>query len=562
MTTPNKARDRLRIAIQKSGRMADVSQDLLARCGLKFRQSRDKLFCFGESMPIDLLLVRDDDIPSLIAQGVCDLGIVGRNVLAEQSLAAVEGTLPVVELCALDNSRCRLSIAVPQDMDYNGPHQLQGLRIATSYPALLGAWLAEHKVEAKIVFLAGSVEIAPKLGTADLICDLVSSGATLVANQLREAVVILESEAVVAGPQTVPPDERGDLRELLLRRIDGVIQVRESKRGARQCRCDPQDAAERADADAAADRRQRASRAAGGVLWRDHLAASRRHETRRREPVARAAGGEDPGMNAVPTTTRLELPVLEWSALDAGARRTALRRPAQEASDDIRNAVARIVAQVRADGDATLRALTRRFDGCELDALQATDAEFAAAEAALDPELKRAITEAKTRIETFHRATAPQTVSVETAPGVVCERVTRPIDSVGLYVPAGSAPLPSTALMLGVPAQIAGCAQVVMCTPADKGGRADAAVLYTAALCGIRKVFKLGGAQAIAAMAFGTESVPACAKLFGPGNAYVTEAKRQVSALAEGPAIDMPAGPSEVLVIADASADRLRTRPA
>lgn len=229
MTTLNKARDRLRIAIQKSGRMADVSQDLLARCGLKFRQSRDKLFCFGESMPIDLLLVRDDDIPGLIAQGVCDLGIVGRNVLAEQTLAAVDGTPSVVELRALDTSRCRLSIAVPQDMDYDGPQQLQGLRIATSYPALLGAWLAEHKVEAKIVMLAGSVEIAPKLGTADLICDLVSSGATLVANQLREAVVILESEAVVAGPQTVPPDERGDLRELLLRRIDGVIQVRESK---------------------------------------------------------------------------------------------------------------------------------------------------------------------------------------------------------------------------------------------------------------------------------------------------------------------------------------------
>ena len=229
MTTLNKARDRLRIAIQKSGRMADVSQDLLARCGLKFRQSRDKLFCFGESMPIDLLLVRDDDIPGLIAQGVCDLGIVGRNVLAEQTLAAVDGTPSVVELRALDTSRCRLSIAVPQDMDYDGPLQLQGLRIATSYPALLGAWLAEHKVEAKIVMLAGSVEIAPKLGTADLICDLVSSGATLVANQLREAVVILESEAVVAGPQTVPPDERGDLRELLLRRIDGVIQVRESK---------------------------------------------------------------------------------------------------------------------------------------------------------------------------------------------------------------------------------------------------------------------------------------------------------------------------------------------
>ena len=259
-------------------------------------------------------------------------------------------------------------------------------------------------------------------------------------------------------------------------------------------------------------------------------------------------------MNAVPATIRLDLPITDWTACDAEARRAILRRPAQDAGDDIRDAVARILTQVRADGDATLRALTRRFDGCELDALRVNEAEFAAAEAALDPDLKHAIAEAKSRIETFHRATAPQAVSVETAPGVVCERVTRALDSVGLYVPAGSAPLPSTALMLGVPAQIAGCAQVVMCTPADKSGRADAAVLYTAALCGIRNVFKLGGAQAIAAMAFGTESVPACAKLFGPGNAYVTEAKRQVSALADGPAIDMPAGPSEVLVIADASA--------
>ncbi len=260
-------------------------------------------------------------------------------------------------------------------------------------------------------------------------------------------------------------------------------------------------------------------------------------------------------MNAVLTPSKPDLPILEWAALDAHARRVALRRPAQEAGDDIRDAVARILAQVRADGDATLRALTRRFDGCELHALQVSEAEFAAAEAALDPELKRAVAEAKQRIEAFHRAAAPQAISIETAPGVMCERVTRPLESVGLYVPAGSAPLPSTALMLGVPAQIAGCARVVMCTPADKSGRADAAVLYTAALCGIRQVFKLGGAQAIAAMAFGTQSVPACVKLFGPGNAYVTEAKRQVSALADGPAIDMPAGPSEVLVIADASAN-------
>jgi histidinol dehydrogenase len=249
------------------------------------------------------------------------------------------------------------------------------------------------------------------------------------------------------------------------------------------------------------------------------------------------------------------LPILEWAALDAPSRRAALLRPVQERSEELGAAVARILDQVRIDGDASLRALTRRYDGCELDALSVSDAEFAEAEAGLDPELKKAIGDAKARIEAFHRAAAPKTVTLETAPGVVCERVTRPIGRVGLYVPAGSAPLPSTALMLGVPAGIAGCPQVVLCTPAGKDGRADAAVLYVAALCGIRRVFKLGGAQAIAAMAFGTATVAACDKLFGPGNSYVTEAKRQVAALPDGPAIDMPAGPSEVLVIADASAN-------
>ena len=251
----------------------------------------------------------------------------------------------------------------------------------------------------------------------------------------------------------------------------------------------------------------------------------------------------------------LQLPILEWAMLDAGTRRASLRRPVQERGEELGAAVARILDQVRADGDASLRALTRRYDGCELATFAVSDAEFAEAEAGLDPALKQAIAEAKERIEIFHRAAAPQTVVIETAPGVVCERVTRPIARVGLYVPAGSAPLPSTALMLGVPAQIAKNPQVVLCTPAGKDGRADAAVLYVAALCGIRQVFKLGGAQAIAAMAFGTESVPVCDKLFGPGNSYVTEAKRQVAARADGPAIDMPAGPSEVLVIADASAN-------
>ncbi|MFN9730643.1 MAG: histidinol dehydrogenase [Pseudomonadota bacterium] len=244
-----------------------------------------------------------------------------------------------------------------------------------------------------------------------------------------------------------------------------------------------------------------------------------------------------------------------WNQLDAAGRREALARPAVAQAATLRADVARLIAQVRADGDATLRALTRRFDGVEVGELRVTAAEFDAAIAALSPDLKAAIDEAAARIEAFHRAAAPQPVSVETAPGVRCERILRPIDRVGLYVPAGSAPLPSTALMLGVPARIAGCAQVVLCSPPRADGTCDPAVLYAARRCGIEAVFKLGGAQAIASMAYGTGSVPKCDKLFGPGNAWVTEAKQQVSLDAEGAAIDMPAGPSEVLVIADAHAD-------
>jgi histidinol dehydrogenase len=245
---------------------------------------------------------------------------------------------------------------------------------------------------------------------------------------------------------------------------------------------------------------------------------------------------------------------LDWNALDEAGRREALSRPAQSRADELRRGVERIIANVREHGDTALRELSAKYDRCTLDAIEVGEAEFAAAEAALDPELKAAIREAAERIELFHRATAPQPVGVDTAPGVRVERMLRAITRVGLYVPAGSAPLPSTALMLGVPARIAGCREVVLCSPARADGRCDEAVLYAARLTSVHKVFKLGGAQAIAAMAYGTESVPACDKLFGPGNAWVTEAKLQVSSDPDGAAIDMPAGPSEVLVIADTDA--------
>jgi histidinol dehydrogenase len=247
--------------------------------------------------------------------------------------------------------------------------------------------------------------------------------------------------------------------------------------------------------------------------------------------------------------------VLDWNVLDAAAQAAALARPAQARQAERTTAVARIIEQVRADGDSTLRALTRRFDGCEIADIEVTAEEFAAAEAWLPEDLRQAMRDAAARIEAFHAAGAPQPYTVETAPGVRCERIVRPIARVGLYVPAGSAPLPSTALMLGVPARLAGCRDVVLCTPPRADGSVDPAVLAAAALCGIRRVLRLGGAQAIAAMAYGTASVPKCDKLFGPGNAWVTEAKLQVSTDAEGAAIDLPAGPSEVLVIADAAAD-------
>jgi len=246
---------------------------------------------------------------------------------------------------------------------------------------------------------------------------------------------------------------------------------------------------------------------------------------------------------------------LVWNRLDASARDAALARPVQARTVDLREGVQRIIAEVRRQGDEALLRFTASYDRCVLDRLEVAPAEFDEAEASLDPALKAAIREAAGRIEAFHRVAAPQPVAVDTAPGVRVERVLRPVARVGLYVPAGSAPLPSTALMLGVPAHIAGCAEVALCSPARADGRCDPAVLYAARVVGVHRVFKLGGAQAIAAMAYGTASVPRCDKLFGPGNAWVTEAKLQVSTDPQGAAIDMPAGPSEVLVVADAQAE-------
>lgn len=246
---------------------------------------------------------------------------------------------------------------------------------------------------------------------------------------------------------------------------------------------------------------------------------------------------------------------IDWNALDDTQREHLLTRPTRALAGNVSTTVSAIIEDVAARGDVALRVHTEHLDGVRLQALEVSEAEFAAAEAALSPALLAAIDEAASRIEAFHRAGAPREYMLDTAPGMRCERIVRPVSPVGLYVPAGSAPLPSTALMLAIPAQLAGCPQIVLCTPPRTDGSADPAVLVAARKAKGVRVFKLGGAQAIAAMAFGSESVPRCAKLFGPGNAWVDEAKRQVSQRPDGPAIDMPAGPSEVLVIADAGAN-------
>jgi len=243
--------------------------------------------------------------------------------------------------------------------------------------------------------------------------------------------------------------------------------------------------------------------------------------------------------------------ILDWSTLDAAGRRAALARPAQDSRADIAERTAQIISKVRAAGDHALRELTERFDGIRIEDLQVSPEEFAAARSSLRPNEIAALERAIANVQTFHEAQMPAPLSIETMPGVLCERIVRPIPAVGLYVPAGSAPLPSAVIMLAVPARIAGSPKRVLCTPPNREGNANAAVLVAAELCGIDTVFKVGGAQAIAALAYGTESIPKVDKIFGPGNAWVTAAKQFVASDPAGAAIDLPAGPSEVLVIAD-----------
>ncbi len=250
----------------------------------------------------------------------------------------------------------------------------------------------------------------------------------------------------------------------------------------------------------------------------------------------------------------MALELTTWSDLDERQRSALLQRPAVADDAAIRKAAAEIIAEVRERGDSALRELTKKYDRARVDVFRVTANEIAAAAAQLTQEQVDAIDLAIRNVRRFHEPQRPAPLLVETMPGVVCERVSHALDAVGLYVPAGTAPLPSAAIMLAVPAAIAGCPTKILCTPPRPDGSADPAVLVAATRAGVEDIYKIGGAQAIAAMAYGTESVPKVCKVFGPGNAWVTSAKSLVSGDPAGAAIDMPAGPSEVLVIADSNA--------
>lgn len=249
--------------------------------------------------------------------------------------------------------------------------------------------------------------------------------------------------------------------------------------------------------------------------------------------------------------------VIDWASLSDAGQQAALARPALADSASLSTQVAEIIRSVRANGDASLRAYSQQFDGLENNPLVLSAAVKNAQLAKLLPARKAAIELAYDNIRKFHAAQLPRDIEVETSAGVTCQLKSRAIAAVGLYIPGGSAPLPSTVLMLGVPAQLAGCGRIVLVTPPGKPAAGDIApeILYAAELCGISEIYTIGGAQAIAALAYGTESIAKVDKIFGPGNRYVTEAKQQVSQDAGGAQIDMPAGPSEVLVLADSSAN-------
>jgi histidinol dehydrogenase len=244
-----------------------------------------------------------------------------------------------------------------------------------------------------------------------------------------------------------------------------------------------------------------------------------------------------------------------WAELTDVEKKELLTRPVLSVNADLKETVKTIVENVKTDGDSSLKKYTSQFDSVSLDEIKVSKDEILEAYTEVTEEFVESLKVSISNVRKFHAAQAREELNVEIVEGVNCKRIYRPIENVGLYVPGGTAPLPSTVVMLGVPAILAGCKNIILCSPPTNGGRIDPSILVAAKEVGITEIYSVGGAQAIAALAYGTESIPKVDKIFGPGNAWVTEAKQQVASDFEGASLDMPAGPSEVLVVADEKAN-------
>ena len=534
----------LRIAIQAKGRLNEQSLGLLLEAGIAVAEGKRRLIARAEGFPLEVLFLRDDDIPQAVSMGVADLGIVGQNEVAEKGYD-VEQAMP------LGFGACRLSLAVPNAADYTGPDYFRGRRVATSYPNILRGYFARQGIEAEIHTIEGSVEIAPAVGLSDAIFDIVSSGGTLVSNGLREVETVLRSEAALIACPSLDADKRSQTEQLVFR----FRSIRESRDMKYVLMNLPVEKVAEATALLPGMRSPTILPLAQEGWCSLHAVIGKAQLWERIERL-KAIGAEGILVLALETMIRSTtandmdpIRVYDTPPRDAWPALTA-RVTRDDAEIDRR--VAAILNEVRTGGDEALRRIARRIEGFAPERFELPQAQLDEAARSISPELKTALATAKANIEAFHRAQLPRPVAVEVMPGVRCSQRAVAIRRVGLYVPGSSAPLFSTVLMLAVPAAIAGCAEIVLCTPAGRDGSIAPEIRYAAALCGVRRVFALGGAQAVAAMASGTARVPRVDKIFGPGNRYVTRAKQLVGA--EGTAIDLPAGPSEVLVLADEGA--------
>ena len=536
----------LRIAIQAKGRLNEQSIDLLSEAGIGVAESKRKLISRADGFPMEVLYLRDDDIPQAVAMGVADLGIVGLNEVAEKNF-------PVERTMDLGFGSCRISLAVDRTADYNGLDYFRGKRVATSYPNILARFFAEKGIDAEIHTIEGSVEIAPAVGMSDAIFDIVSSGGTLISNGLVEVEKVFYSEAVLIANPELDEDKRRETAQLTFR-FNSILESRGMKYVLMNL---PQEKLDEAITILPGMRSPTVLPLAQEGWCSIHAVICESQLWERIERL-KALGAEGilvltlENMIRCPlkTTRKMEMPKIyvnpprsEWPALTARCTR-------QE--EEIGERVAAILAEVRTGGDAALRRIVRRIEGYLPETFEVTRERRAEAAKAVSPQLKAALAQAKANIEAFHRAQLPAQVEVETMPGVRCVQRAVAIGRAGLYIPGGKAPLFSTVLMLALPARIAGCREVILCTPCGRDGRIAPEILYAADLCGVDRVFALGGAQAVAAMAYGTESIPRVDKIFGPGNRYVTKAKQLAGAA--DVAVDLPAGPSEVLVLADEDA--------